>query len=186
MIGRSQYPPCPEIARSPVSREPASANPPWTTRAGEPSVPRNDGFRYVSPETASGGQGCFGLYAKRGTWKLTANLKSLGLDILDNLNSGLLNVGHILAVAVLTEEAGSADDDIEAVDTSLNSELGIAHIATDVSQDLGLYVKNRVSRGSWRAAGPAMASGRTLRPSLQMASQSLRDCSEAAGEVNSM
>jgi hypothetical protein len=27
---------------------------------------------------------------------------------------------------------------------------------------------------------------RTFRPSLQMASQSLRDCSEAAGEVSSM
>jgi len=87
-----------------------------------------------------------------------ANLKSLGLDILDNLNSGLLNVGHILAVAVLTEEAGSADDDIEAVDTSLNSELGIAHIATDVSQDLGLEaeladglaIPPRLLRGSGR------------------------------------
>lgn len=85
---------------------------------------------------------------RNGHVKLTANLKSLGLDILDNLNGGLLNVGHILAVAVLAEEAGSANDDIEAVDTSLNSELGIAHITADVSQDLGLCVEARVSRGS--------------------------------------
>lgn len=35
-------------------------------------------------------------------------------------------------MAVLPEEAGRANDNIQAVNTSLDGELGIAHVAADV------------------------------------------------------
>jgi len=39
---------------------------------------------------------------------------------------------------VLSQERAGADNDINTVDTSLNSNLDIVHVAADVSQDLGL------------------------------------------------
>jgi S1-C subfamily serine protease len=44
-------------------------------------------------------------------------------------------------MAVFPEEAGRANDDVQAVNTSLDRELGIAHVAADVCQDLGLEAK---------------------------------------------
>jgi hypothetical protein len=64
--------------------------------------------------------------------RLTAHFKALRLDVLDHLDRRLLDVGHVLAMAVFPEEAGCADDDIEAVNTRLDGELGIAHVTTDV------------------------------------------------------
>jgi len=40
------------------------------------------------------------------------NLNALGLDKLDNFNGGVLDVGHVLAVRVLTEVRGGANHDI--------------------------------------------------------------------------
>lgn len=49
------------------------------------------------------------------------------LDVLDDLDGGLLDICHVLAVGVLAEEARGADDDVDAVNTSGDSELGVLH-----------------------------------------------------------
>lgn len=108
-------------------------------------------------------------------------------------------------MAVFPEEAGRANDDVQAVNTGLDRELGIAHVAADVFVgfvslvDARGGVDRRRSRwltcqdlGLLRAVSRQIhvfrvdEEDRTFRPSLQMASQSLRDCSDAAGEVSSM
>ena len=48
------------------------------------------------------------------------------------------DVGHVLAVGMLAEVRGCANDNIQAVDTSLDSQTGIVHVAADVCQNLGL------------------------------------------------
>ena len=68
----------------------------------------------------------------RGGAGLTAHFQALGLDVLNHLNGRLLNVGHVLAMAVLAQEAGGANDNIQTVDTCLNGKLGIAHVAANV------------------------------------------------------
>lgn len=40
------------------------------------------------------------------------DLNALGLDEFDNFNGGVLNVGHVLAVRVLTEVGRGTNDDI--------------------------------------------------------------------------
>lgn len=55
--------------------------------------------------------------------------------------SAHLNVSHILAVRVLPQERAGANDDIDTVDTSLNSDFDIVHVTPDVGQDLGLETK---------------------------------------------
>lgn len=67
-----------------------------------------------------------------------ADLQTLGLDELDDLEGGLDDVVHILAMAVFPQVLGSADDDVEAVNTSLDGEPGVAHVAADMGQNLGL------------------------------------------------
>lgn len=55
-----------------------------------------------------------------------------------------------------TEEGGCANDDIDTVDTSLDGDAGIVHVATNVGEDLGteteladgLAVETRLLRGS--------------------------------------
>lgn len=49
-----------------------------------------------------------------------------------------LDVGHVLAVRVLSQERAGTNDNIDTVNTSLNSDLDIVHVAADVGQDLGL------------------------------------------------
>jgi hypothetical protein len=69
-----------------------------------------------------------------------------------------LDVGHVLAVRVLSQERAGANDNIDTVDTSLDSNLDIVHMAADVSQDLGLEteladglaVETRLLRGTRR------------------------------------
>lgn len=50
------------------------------------------------------------------------DLNALGLDEVDNLNSGVLDVGHVLAVRVLTQVGGGANDDIAGRNVRQNSE----------------------------------------------------------------
>jgi hypothetical protein len=109
------------------------------------------------------------------------NLLALALDELDDFKSSVLDVCHVLAVAVLAEVARGSNDDVESIDTSLDSDSGIIHVAADVGKDLGLELCRESGDDqliNWRA--------RELTPSLQRASQSLLDCSEAAGLVTSM
>lgn len=49
-----------------------------------------------------------------------------------------LDVGHVLAVRVLSQERTGTNDNVDTVNTSLNGNLDIVHVAADVSQDLGL------------------------------------------------
>lgn len=63
---------------------------------------------------------------------LTPDLDALGLDVGDDLKRGLGDVGHVLAVAVLTQEARRADDDVDAVNTRLDGGAGILEVAADV------------------------------------------------------
>jgi hypothetical protein len=44
-------------------------------------------------------------------------------------------------MAVFPEEAGRANDNVQAVNTGLDRDLGIAHVAADVCQDLGLQAE---------------------------------------------
>lgn len=83
------------------------------------------------------------------------DLNALGLDELDNFNGGVLDIGHILAVGVLTEVRGGTNDNIarysqfefkfdfgqstdnsHSINTGLDGNAGIVHVATDVSEDL--------------------------------------------------
>ena len=52
------------------------------------------------------------------------------------LDGSLGDPGHVLTVRVLTEERRSSNDDIDTVDTSLNSETGVVHVTTNVGKDL--------------------------------------------------
>ncbi len=49
--------------------------------------------------------------------------------------SPLGNPSHVLAVTVLPQETGSTNNDINTVNTSLNGEPGIIHVATDMGED---------------------------------------------------
>ena len=117
-----------------------------------------------------------------GIFRGESDLNPVGLDILNNLHSGFGNVIHVLAVRVLTEERRGANDDVNAINTSLNSYPGIIHVASDVCQDLGQFVSNKYPRTYGKIEGLTLA----FKPSLQMASQSALDCSEATGLVNSI
>ena len=66
------------------------------------------------------------------------DLNALGLDELDNFNGGVLDVGHVLTVRVLTEVGRGTNDNIDSVNTGLNGDTGVVHVATNVSKDLGL------------------------------------------------
>lgn len=68
----------------------------------------------------------------------TSDLEALGLDKLDDFERSLGDVGHVLAVTVLAEEAGGANDNVKAVDAGLDGQLGVAHVASDVCCMLGL------------------------------------------------
>lgn len=66
------------------------------------------------------------------------DLLALRLDVLDNLDSGVLDVCDVLAVAVLHQVAAGADNDIDTVNTGRDGQLGIVHVTSHVSEDLGL------------------------------------------------
>jgi hypothetical protein len=69
-----------------------------------------------------------------------ANLLALALDEFNDFESGVLDIGHILAVAVFAEVARSADDNVEAVDTGLDGNLGVVEMASYVGKDLGFQL----------------------------------------------
>lgn len=52
------------------------------------------------------------------------------------LKSSILDVRHILAMAVFAEIAGGSDNDVEAINTGLDGDLGILHVASYVGEDL--------------------------------------------------
>lgn len=64
--------------------------------------------------------------------QLTSNLDTLGLDVFDDFQSSLGDEGHVLAMAVFSEETRCADNNIQAIDTSVDRHLDIAHITTDI------------------------------------------------------
>jgi len=66
------------------------------------------------------------------------DLLALRLDVLDDLDGGVLDVGDVLAVAVLHQVAAGADDNVDTVNTGRDGQLGVAHVASDVGEDLGL------------------------------------------------
>jgi hypothetical protein len=90
-----------------------------------------------------------------------------------------LRTCHVLAVAVLAEVAGGSDNDIEAIDTGFDGDPGIVHVASYVGEDLGFQLRSCQNTLSTKIPSK-------LTPSLQRASQSFLDCSEAAGLVTSM
>lgn len=49
-----------------------------------------------------------------------------------------LDVGHVLAVGVLSQERAGTDNDVDTVNTGLDSDPDIVHVASDVGKDLGL------------------------------------------------
>ena len=75
-----------------------------------------------------------------------SNLNPMRLDVLNNFHSSLGNVVHILTMRVLTEEGRGANDDVNAIDTSLDSYPGIVHVASDMCQDLEQLVSNQPLR----------------------------------------
>ena len=67
-----------------------------------------------------------------------AHLDAARLDELDDLNGRVLDVRHVLAVAVLAQVRRGADDHVDAVDARLDRHPRVVHVAADVRQDLGL------------------------------------------------
>lgn len=65
------------------------------------------------------------------------DLDALALDKVDDLDRGLGDVRHILAVAELAQERRSTDDDVHAVHASLDSDPGVVHVAANVGEDFG-------------------------------------------------
>ena len=86
------------------------------------------------------------------------DLLALRLDVLDNLDSGVLDVCDVLAVAVLHQVAAGADNDIDTVNTGRDGQLGIVHVTSHVSEDLGL--ETEVADGLAVEAGLLTRSGR--------------------------
>ena len=66
-----------------------------------------------------------------------ADVDAMRLDKLNHFDSGLGNVGHVLAVRELPQELGCSHDDVDTVDTSLNCYPGIIHVAANVGENLG-------------------------------------------------
>lgn len=66
------------------------------------------------------------------------NLLALRLDVLDNLDGGVLDVCDVLAVAVLHEVAACADNHIHTIHTGCDGQLGVVHVTSYVCEDLGL------------------------------------------------
>jgi hypothetical protein len=76
-----------------------------------------------------------------GVLRREADLDALRLDKVDDLDSGLGDIGHVLAVRKFTEEGRCADDDVHAIYTRLYGDAGIIHMTTDVGKDFGLQTK---------------------------------------------
>jgi len=66
------------------------------------------------------------------------DLLALRLDVLDDLDSSVLDVCDVLAVAVLHQVAAGANDDVDTVNTGRDGQLGVVHVASYVGEDLSL------------------------------------------------
>lgn len=104
------------------------------------------------------------------------------LDVFNDFNGSLLDDGHALSVAELAEEAGGSENDIDTVDTALDSLLGVFHIASNVCKDLGLMGYKCLVQWSSDNCGWVQ----TLSPSWQMVLQSSKDWGDDTGLVSSM
>jgi hypothetical protein len=71
-------------------------------------------------------------------FRAESDLLALALNELDDLERGILDICHIFAVTVFAKVARSADNDIQAVDACLDGNLGILHVASNMSEDFGL------------------------------------------------
>lgn len=83
-----------------------------------------------------------------------SDFDTLGLDVLDDLDGGILDVGHVLAVGVLAEIRRGSDDDVtvdsvsinpayfemrcdsHSIDTRLDRNLRIVHVAANMCKNL--------------------------------------------------
>jgi hypothetical protein len=87
-----------------------------------------------------------------------ADLNALGLDEVDHFDGSLSDVGHVFAMRKFTEEGGSANDDVNAVDARLDGNARVVHVATDVGEYFGLQaeladglaVPSRLLGSCWR------------------------------------
>jgi hypothetical protein len=92
-----------------------------------------------------------------GILRREADLNAFWLDKVDDLDRGLGDIGHVLAMRKFTEEGWRANDDIDAIYARLDGDAGIIHMATDVGEDFGfqteladgLTVLSRLFRGCW-------------------------------------
>jgi len=60
------------------------------------------------------------------------DFESLGFDKLDDFDSRLRDVCHVLSVGMFSEKARRPDNHIKAVNTSLYSQSSIFHVASDI------------------------------------------------------
>jgi len=118
-----------------------------------------------------------------------SNLDSLGLDEVDDFDGRFGDIGHILSVGEFTEEGGRSDDDVNTINTYPTQEennvnqFALFHPDQWQKGDRLIPVSTAIRASSiWHLMCVRILA---FNPSLQIASQSLRDCSDAAGEVSS-
>ena len=117
-----------------------------------------------------------------------SDLDPLGLDEADDFDGRFGNIGHILSVREFTEEGGRSDDDVNTVNTYPTRENNVNqfvlfHPDRWRKGDRFIPVSTAIRASSiWHLMCVRIFA---FSPSLQIASQSLRDCSDAAGEVSS-
>ena len=66
-----------------------------------------------------------------------AHFQTLALDELDHLGGRFDDVGDVLAVRELAQQAARAKDHVDAVDAGVDRQLGVVHVAAHVGQNLG-------------------------------------------------
>lgn len=113
-----------------------------------------------------------------------AHFEALGLDVFDNLDGGLDDVGDVLAVRVLAEERGGTDNHVDSVNACTESERLINSLVPPSSSTRNAPLSQAILASSmWQRMWVRILD---LRPMLQILMQSRRLCSDAAGEVSSM
>jgi hypothetical protein len=73
---------------------------------------------------------------------LTNSMTSMALRGLAQVDGRLVDLllgdpRHVLAVRVFPQERTRSDNDIDTVNTSLNSETGVIHVTSNMGEDLG-------------------------------------------------
>jgi hypothetical protein len=67
-----------------------------------------------------------------------ADFDALGLDKVDDLDRGLGDVGHVLAMRKFAEEGRCANDNVYTIHTRLDGDARVVHMTADMGEDLGL------------------------------------------------